>query len=66
MDFATAVDDSELESFGFTDDFIIEIWGIVTDAKSGRLTSRPSESEDESQDWSHLMSNSKNKRRMKT
>jgi len=38
MDFAEAVDNSELESFGFTDDFIIEVWGILTDAKSGRLT----------------------------
>jgi len=36
MEFAEAVDNSELESFGFTDDFIIEVWGIVTDAKSGR------------------------------
>jgi hypothetical protein len=36
MEFAESVDNSELESFGFTDDFIIEVWGIVTDAKSGR------------------------------
>ena len=39
MEFAEALDNSELESFGFTDDFIIEVWGIVTDAKSGRLSS---------------------------
>ncbi|XP_040571084.1 PDZ domain-containing protein GIPC3 [Lepeophtheirus salmonis] len=37
MDFAEAIDNSSLEPFGFTDDFIIELWGIVTDAKSGRL-----------------------------
>ncbi len=37
MELAEAVDNSELESFGFTDDFLIDVWGIVTDAKSGRL-----------------------------
>jgi len=41
MDFAEAIDNSDLESFGFTDDFIFELWGVVTDAKSGRL-SQPS------------------------
>jgi len=39
MDFAEAIDNSDLESFGFTDDFIFELWGVVTDAKSGRLAS---------------------------
>jgi len=37
MDFAEAIDSSDLEFFGFTDDFIFELWGAVTDAKSGRL-----------------------------
>jgi hypothetical protein len=37
MDFAEAVDNSELEEFGFTDEFIIELWGVITDARSGRL-----------------------------
>nr|ACO15261.1 PDZ domain-containing protein GIPC1 [Caligus clemensi] len=37
MDFAEAIDNSSLEPFGFTDDFIFELWGIVTDARSGRL-----------------------------
>ncbi|XP_046984929.1 PDZ domain-containing protein GIPC3-like isoform X1 [Schistocerca americana] len=37
MDFAEAVDNSELEEFGFSDDFIIELWGAITDARSGRL-----------------------------
>ena len=36
MEFAEAVDESDLESFGFTDDFIFELWGAITDAKSGR------------------------------
>lgn len=36
-DFATAVDESELEAFGFTDDFIFDLWGSISDAKSGRL-----------------------------
>lgn len=33
MDFAEAIDNSDLDAFGFTDDFIIELWGAVTDAK---------------------------------
>ncbi|XP_063989364.1 PDZ domain-containing protein GIPC3 isoform X1 [Diachasmimorpha longicaudata] len=37
MDFAEAIDDSDLEAFGFTDDFVIELWGAITDARSGRL-----------------------------
>lgn len=37
MDFAEAIDGSDLEAFGFTDDFIIELWGAVTDARQGRL-----------------------------
>lgn len=37
MDFAEAIDASDLEEFGFTDDFIIELWGVITDARSGRI-----------------------------
>ncbi|XP_044742540.1 PDZ domain-containing protein GIPC3 [Chrysoperla carnea] len=37
MDFAEAIDNSDLEEFGFNDDFIIELWGVITDARSGRL-----------------------------
>lgn len=33
MEFAEAVDNSDLESFGFTDEFIFELWGAITDAK---------------------------------
>lgn len=33
MDFAEAIDSSELELFGFTDDFVIELWGAITDAR---------------------------------
>uniref|UniRef100_A0A0K8TKE9 Putative rgs-gaip n=1 Tax=Tabanus bromius TaxID=304241 RepID=A0A0K8TKE9_TABBR len=36
MDFAEAIDTSDLEAFGFTDDFIIEMWGAITDARQGR------------------------------
>lgn len=36
MELAEAIDNSDLEAFGFTDDFIIEIWGAITDAKQGR------------------------------
>lgn len=36
MDFAEAIDNSDLEEFEFTDDFVIELWGAVTDARAGR------------------------------
>lgn len=37
LDFAEALDDSDLGAFGFTDDFIFEMWGAITDVKSGRV-----------------------------
>nr|XP_018910132.1 PREDICTED: PDZ domain-containing protein GIPC3 [Bemisia tabaci] len=37
MDFAEAIDSSDLEAFGFNDDFIIELWGGITDVRSGRI-----------------------------
>jgi len=33
MELAETIDNSDLEAFGFTDDFIFEIWGAITDAK---------------------------------
>ena len=35
-DFAMAIDE-EFGDFEFPDDFIFDIWGAVTDVKSGRL-----------------------------
>lgn len=43
MDFAEAIDNSDLEAFGFTDDFIFELWGAITDAKAGRLRKQSKE-----------------------
>ncbi|KAK5645138.1 hypothetical protein RI129_006438 [Pyrocoelia pectoralis] len=37
MDFAEAIDNSDLEEFGFSDDLIIELWGAITDARAGRI-----------------------------
>lgn len=36
-DFTTKVDESEIKDFGFTDDFIFDLWGAISDAKQGRL-----------------------------
>ncbi|KAL5022842.1 hypothetical protein ScPMuIL_001997 [Solemya velum] len=36
-DFAIAVDESNLNVFGFTDEFIFDLWGAIKDAKDGRL-----------------------------
>jgi PDZ domain-containing protein GIPC len=36
-EFTMAIDESDLQSFGFTDDFIFDLWGAITDAKCGRL-----------------------------
>lgn len=38
MQLAEAIDNSDLQEFGFTDEFIIELWGAITDARSGRLS----------------------------
>ncbi|CAG9863111.1 unnamed protein product [Phyllotreta striolata] len=37
MDFAEAIDNSDLAAFEFNDDVIIELWGAVTDARDGRI-----------------------------
>lgn len=37
MDFAEAIDNSDLDELGFTDDLVIELWGAITDARDGRL-----------------------------
>lgn len=36
-EFATAMDNSDLEVFGFSDMFIFELYGAIDDAKKGRL-----------------------------
>ena len=36
-DFAIEVDESDVKDFGFTDAFIFDLWGAITDAKQGRL-----------------------------
>jgi hypothetical protein len=41
-DFATAIDDSEIGSFNFTDEFIFDLWAAIDDIKNGRV---PEESE---------------------
>lgn len=37
IELAEVIDNSDLQEFGFTDDFIIELWGVITDARSGRI-----------------------------
>ena len=37
VDFTQAVQDSDLADFGFTHDFIFDLWGAISDAKQGRL-----------------------------
>ncbi|KAK7508264.1 hypothetical protein BaRGS_00000503 [Batillaria attramentaria] len=36
-DFTVGMDESDLKDFGFTDDFIFDLWGAISDAKQGRL-----------------------------
>jgi len=36
-EFAVALDNSDMGGFGFTDDFIFDLWGSISDAKQGRL-----------------------------
>ncbi|KAH9366033.1 hypothetical protein HPB48_000840 [Haemaphysalis longicornis] len=35
-----AVADSDLDAFGFTEDFLFDIWGAIGDARSGRLPTK--------------------------
>lgn len=37
VDFTQAVQESDLADFGFTHDFIFDLWGAISDAKQGRL-----------------------------
>lgn len=37
IDLLTEINSSDLQIFGFTDDFVFDIWGAISDAKSGRL-----------------------------
>ncbi|CAL8120882.1 unnamed protein product [Orchesella dallaii] len=46
MELAAAIDSSDLTQLGITDDFLIEIWGIVTDAKAGRLIDQGNDASD--------------------
>lgn len=36
-DFVSTIESSDLKVFGFTESFVFELWGAVTDAKQGRL-----------------------------
>ena len=36
-EFASAMEQSEFNDFGFTEDFIFDLYGAISDAKQGRL-----------------------------
>ncbi|CAF0762088.1 unnamed protein product [Didymodactylos carnosus] len=44
-DFALAIDESEIGAFSFTDEFIFDLWGVIGDAKNGRLKENDFEDE---------------------
>lgn len=37
VQFTQAVEESDLNAFGFTHDFMFDLWGAISDAKQGRL-----------------------------
>ena len=39
-DFAMQVDESDLQVFGFSDEFVFDLWGAINDAKKGRLANK--------------------------
>ncbi|KAG0411723.1 hypothetical protein HPB47_011146 [Ixodes persulcatus] len=39
-EFVTAIGDSDLDAFGFTEDFLFDIWGAIGDARAGRLPAK--------------------------
>ena len=42
-DFAMNVDESDLQVFGFSDEFVFDLWGAISDAKQGRFNNGPKE-----------------------
>ena len=36
-DYATAIDESEIGAFNFTDEFIFDLWAAIDDIKAGRV-----------------------------
>jgi len=36
-EFTTAIENSDLQDFGFTESFIFDLWGAISDAQQGRL-----------------------------
>ncbi len=36
-DFAMAIDESDIGTFNFTDEFIFDIWAAIDDIKTGRV-----------------------------
>ena len=43
--FASAIDDSELGAFNFTDEFIFDLWAAIDDIKAGRVKEQEDQSE---------------------
>lgn len=37
VDFAEVIANSDVEELCFTDEFVIELWGVITDVRDGRL-----------------------------
>ena len=37
LEFEQALNESDLREFGFTQAFVFELWGVISDAKQGRL-----------------------------
>ena len=43
--FASAIDESELGAFNFTDEFIFDLWAAIDDIKAGRVKEQEDQSE---------------------
>ena len=37
LDFLMELNNSDLSELGFSDGFIFELWGVITDARDGRI-----------------------------
>jgi len=37
VDFKIAIENSDLEELQFSDDVLIDLWGVVTDARANRI-----------------------------
>ena len=50
-EFCEKITQSEIADFGFSEDFIFDLWGAINDAKSGRLQTAQANSDQQNDNF---------------